>query len=362
MKLWALLFFALPILGFIYVSWHVWVILPLPTAVKWGVMALFTCAIGCLFFNFIVGLNNVPMTLARILYKVGTSSLFVLLYAVIIFLLLDLGQALGLVSREFLRSSVAGSIAIFTSLLGLFVYGNINYNHKRAQRFDLKAQQPLSSPLKVVMMSDLHLGYHNTRKDLAKWIDKINAEKPDLILIAGDIVDISTRPLEYEDMAAELRRLDAPVYTIPGNHEYYAGINKCEDFFRKADIHLLKDSSFVFRNEITIIGRDDRSNAGRKSIAELARTAPKAKYTILLDHQPYNLERAEKAGINFQFSGHTHYGQVWPINWIEDMIYEDAYGHLIKGNTRYYVSSGIGIWGGKFRIGTCSEYAVTQIK
>ena len=68
-----------------------------------------------------------------------------------------------------------------------------------------------------------------------------------------------------------------------------------------------------------------------------------SKYTILLDHQPYHLEDAERYGVDFQFSGHTHYGQVWPISWIEDRMYEDAFGSLQKGNTHYYVSSGIGI-------------------
>jgi predicted MPP superfamily phosphohydrolase len=74
------------------------------------------------------------------------------------------------------------------------------------------------------------------------------------------------------------------------------------------------------------------------------------------------LERTAAAGVDFQFSGHTHYGQVWPISWIEDAIYECAYGSLTKGNTRIYVSSGIGIWGGKFRIGTQSEYVVLMLK
>jgi predicted MPP superfamily phosphohydrolase len=84
-------------------------------------------------------------------------------------------------------------------------------------------------------------------------------------------------------------------------------------------------------------------------------------FTILLDHQPYNLDRAEAADIDFQLSGHTHRGQVWPISWITDHIYECSWGNHQRGNTRYYVSSGIGIWGGKFRIGTQSEYVVANI-
>lgn len=92
------------------------------------------------------------------------------------------------------------------------------------------------------------------------------------------------------------------------------------------------------------------------------KTVDKGKYMILLDHQPYHLEQAERWGIDCQFSGHTHYGQVWPINWVTDMVYENAFGPYQRGKTQYYVSSGLGIWGGKFRIGTQSEYVVAEIK
>ena len=84
-------------------------------------------------------------------------------------------------------------------------------------------------------------------------------------------------------------------------------------------------------------------------------------FTIVLDHEPYHLEEAQQNGIDFQFSGHTHYGQVWPLSWIEDALYEDAFGPLKKGNTQYYVTSGMGIWGAKFRIGTRSEYVVLDL-
>ena len=80
-----------------------------------------------------------------------------------------------------------------------------------------------------------------------------------------------------------------------------------------------------------------------------------------MDHQPYHLERAEAAGVDFQLSGHTHRGQVFPINLVTDMVYEKSWGYLQKGNTHIYVSSGIGLWGGKFRIGTQSEYLVLEI-
>ena len=163
-------------------------------------------------------------------------------------------------------------------------------------------------------------------------------------------------------MAAEFRRLNTPVYACLGNHDYYAGEPNSERFYKEAGIILLRDSVAELENGIVIVGRDDRTNKRRKSVERLMNQVDRSKYVILLDHQPYHLEEAEQCGVDFQFSGHTHYGQVWPISWIENMIYENAYGPLTKGRTQYYVSSGIGIWGGKFRIGTQSEYVVATIR
>ncbi len=141
---------------------------------------------------------------------------------------------------------------------------------------------------------------------------------------------------------------------------------KAQHFYREAGITLLRDSVANISN-LRIIGRDDRTNPHRKSLKEILASAElgdkqvESPFTILLDHQPYHLEEAEQNGIDFQFSGHTHHGQVWPISWGTDALYEDAYGSLQKGKTQYYVSSGMGIWGGKFRIGTQSEYVVLTL-
>ena len=103
-------------------------------------------------------------------------------------------------------------------------------------------------------------------------------------------------------------------------------------------------------------------NENLRDYVKRLRKALLLNYTIVLDHQPYNLDRAEAAGVDFQLSGHTHRGQVWPISWITDRIYECSWGSHQRGSTQFYVSSGIGIWGGKFRIGTQSEYVVATLK
>jgi len=358
--MWMLAFFVLPLVSVVYLAWHIWAILPWS---GWWKSTAIVIGIACFLMLFMsVGrqFDRLPLPLAQAAYEIGTSSLMVMLYLVMLFLVLDLGRLCHLVPRTLLFNNGWAALAVFALIFGIFLYGNLHYHNKVRVPLDLQSPKPLPKTYKVVMLSDLHIGYHNPRKELARWVDLINAEECDFILVAGDIIDGSMRPLLEERMAEEFRRLKAPVYACLGNHEYYAGNPEARQFYRDAGIRLLIDEAAVIDSSIVVIGRDDRTNMRRKQVKELVRDD--GRYTIVLDHQPYHLERSEAAGVDFQLSGHTHRGQVWPISWITDAIYECSWGWHQRGHTQYYVSSGIGIWGGKFRIGTQSEYVVATIK
>lgn len=354
-----LIFMLLPLLGNVYVLWHVWRILPLPSWAKVVVVTLMVFAFLLLFVGFSRHVH-LSMPLATAVYEIGTSWLIILLYLFMAFLLLDIGRWVHLVPATFLKNSWSGTLAVTAFMFIIFLYGNIHYHQKVRQPLTLTTGKTLSRKMKVVMLSDLHLGYHNRRSEFAKWVDKINEEKADLILVAGDIIDKNIQPLEEQEMHQEFLRLNAPVVACLGNHEYYGGESNALLFYKKADITLLRDSVTTV-GDLCIIGRDDRSNPKRKALSELMKGVDRTKYLVVLDHQPIQLEEAEQNGIDFQLSGHTHHGQVWPISWITESIYECAFGEWQRGSTRYYVTSGIGIWGGKFRIGTRSEYVVAEI-
>lgn len=354
-----LIFMLLPLLGNVYVLWHVWRILPLPSWAKVVVVTLMVFAFLLLFVGFSRHVH-LSMPLATVVYEIGTSWLIILLYLFMAFLLLDIGRWVHLVPATFLKNSWSGTLAVTAFMFIIFLYGNIHYHQKVRQPLMLTTGKTFSSKMKVVMLSDLHLGYHNRRSEFAKWVDKINEEKADLILVAGDIIDKNIQPLEEQEMHQEFLRLNAPVVACLGNHEYYGGESNALLFYKKADITLLRDSVTTV-GDLCIIGRDDRSNPKRKTLSELMKGVDRTKYLVVLDHQPIQLEEAEQNGIDFQLSGHTHHGQVWPISWITESIYECAFGEWQRGSTRYYVTSGIGIWGGKFRIGTRSEYVVAEI-
>lgn len=361
MKFGFVLFMLLPVLAHVYVLWHVYQVLPLPVWGKWTIVALMTAALVMMFVGLFGTFDRMPLGLASAAYDVSTSWLIVFLYLLIAFVLLDLGRLVHLVPKTWLHDNAWTAGAVTAVITGLLVYGNIHYHNKVRQPLTLGTSKQVSKPVRVMLLSDLHLGYHNRKAEWQRWVDMINAEQPDLILVAGDIIDGYVRPLNDEDMAADFHQLKAPVVACLGNHEYITGIDRSLDFYRRAGITLLRDSTLTV-GDLLIVGRDDRSNRHRKSTAQLLAGADRSKFIILLDHQPYHLEESQQCGVDFQFSGHTHEGQVWPISLIVHSMYEDAWGFCQKGDTRYYVSSGMGIWGGKYRIGTRSEYVIATIE
>jgi hypothetical protein len=281
------------------------------------------------------------------------------LYFLIVFILADVFSLCKVLPKSFLTNSTAGLLGAIVVVAVILISGSIHYRLKYREELTVRTDKPLEKQLTIVLASDLHVGYGNRHAELSRWIDLINAEHPDLVLFGGDIVDMRLRPILEGGYADEFRRLKAPVFAVLGNHEYYGDEKGSERFYADAGISLLRDSVARFKG-LEIIGRDDRSNRDRKALPELAGTLQG--FTILLDHQPSRLEEAEEAGIDFQFSGHTHHGQVWPLSWVTDAMFEKAYGYHSRGKTHYYVSSGLGIWGPKIRIGTRSEYLVLHIE
>lgn len=340
-----------------YVTWHLWRITPGGWPLKLLVAGLFVLWMVCEFTGFAF-MERVPVKLATIWYEVGNTWLIAFLYLLLLFILADVASLCHLLPKDYLKDSSAGLGSVIGILALVIGLGSIHYHHKYREQLTITTDKPLEKPLTVVLTSDLHIGYHNRKAELGRWVDMINAEHPDLVLIGGDIIDRSLRPVEEGNYAEEFRRIQAPLYTVLGNHEYYSNVDRAEQFFRDAGIVLLKDSVAHYMG-VDIIGRNDRSAPSRADLASL--TEGLKGFTIVLDHQPYHLEEAESASVDFQFSGHTHRGQVWPLSWITDTMYEKAWGQYQRGNTQYYVSSGLGIWGPKIRVGTRSEFLVLHL-
>lgn len=297
-----------------------------------------------------------PVYLLRLLHQVGTGWMVFTLYMVLALLAFDV--------LRLCRLRIKGSfwVALLLTLVSLG-YGYYHYKHPSIKEIDILIDKPLASSLKIVAISDVHLGYGTGKQQLADYVRLINAQQPDLILIAGDLIDNDLTPVKRERMQDELNDLRAPlgIYMVPGNHDYFGGIEACEEFIRWTDICLLRDSLVQLPNGIQLIGRDDRRNRSRLPLSTLAEQADASRPIILLDHQPYDLGTTARCGIDLQFSGHTHHGQIWPLTWLTDYLFELSYGYRAVGESQIFVSSGLSLWGPPFRIGTDSEVVVFRL-
>jgi len=301
--------------------------------------------------------KHIPFPFGHVLFQIGTGWLIFVLYMVIFLACTDL-------IKVFNNSFQYGFVISLFLTISLLIYGYINYKHPNKQVINLSFNKPLADTdrLKIVALSDWHLGFGVTDSELKRNIDQINAEKPDIILIGGDLIDNSIMPVSVREMDKELNRLEARlgIFMTPGNHEYISGFNTCRDFIRKTHIQLLKDSLVTLPNGLQILGRDDYSNRRRLSANDWAKVIDNTQPLIIIDHQPFRLQEAQQMRADLQFSGHTHNGQIIPLKFLTDYMFELSYGYKKMGNTHYYVTSGLSLWGPPFRIGSKSELVIFE--
>jgi len=265
-------------------------------------------------------------------------------------------------------------LLLFKGVVGvvllLIVAGFINSLLPGIKQLDIHVDKKVEGldELKIVFVSDIHMGTIIGPRRTNGIVNKINAQNPDLILLGGDVVDEDLAPVIRNNLGDSLLKLKAPlgVIGITGNHEYIGGAKKSVQYLEAHGIKMLRDSSILVDDKFYIIGREDRdkprfSGRERKEIAALMSGIDKSKPIILLDHQPFELDEKEKAGIDLTLSGHTHHGQLWPLNYITKAIYEVSWGYIKKGNTHVYVSSGVGGWGPPVRIGNRPEIVVINL-
>jgi predicted MPP superfamily phosphohydrolase len=365
--------------GFFIFMFSVLTILSTYVSVR-GFQALKTLPVGryvflililVLFFTFIGNLllmRDFAGGPAKILGFIGFSFLIILVYLTLSFLLIDIIRLFNKIIHFAPEGMSVFRQWAFLVTLGILavamIAGNYTFNHPSVKHLSIRVEnKPVQNKrLKIVVASDLHLGVSIDKEYLQKYVELINAQHPDIVLFAGDVVDNIVKPIIDQQMSEEFNQIKAPlgVFTISGNHEYYGeNPHLFENYLKEhTQIKFLRDTVVLIDDSFYLVGRDDRTNPSRKKINEIIAGLGKDKPFILLDHQPFGLEESEQNGIDLQLSGHTHNGQLFPGNLIVRGMYENPYGYSKKTHTHYYVTSGLGLWGPKYRIGTTSELVV----
>lgn len=230
----------------------------------------------------------------------------------------------------------------------------------------------LHAKMRIVATADWHLGTRIGRERAEKFVRLINEQNPDLVVIAGDLIDGRIEPVEAEKSEEILRELRAPlgVFFSFGNHEYFGNIPRQKAFLKRAGVRLLQDESALVEScdgmQLCLIGRDDATNRFRASIKNLLERKPAGMRedtpTFVLDHQPKGAAEAADAEADFVFSGHTHAGQLWPGTWLVGLFNAYVHGIWRDRETLGYVTSGLGLWHIPYRIGSFSELVVIYIE
>ena len=211
----------------------------------------------------------------------------------------------------------------------------------------------------LVQLSDLHLGGILGRTWLEHRIAQVQALHPDLIAVTGDLVDGDVG--EVESLLPSLQKLRAPlgVWAVTGNHEFYAGADRCVALMERAGFTVLRDRAQEAAPGLVLAGVDDLTARRQFKLDgdPLARALEnrQAGATVLLCHSPLQAERAEALGVGLMLSGHTHAGQVWPFGVLVRMAYPRLQGRYNLGHMVLLVSRGTGTWGPPMRLFQPSE-------
>lgn len=343
---------------------------------------------GFLALSILIAFLLPPSSLQRLLKLISNYWLGTFLYILLTVLAAD-GIRLLLLHLKFRYSRkiftrrgyvAAGAlcIAVITAFTATGIWGA---GHIFVTDYDIHVEKPCGErdSLKIVLTADLHLGYSIGIRHMENMVEKINAQNPDLVVIAGDIFDNEYDALEDPKRLAEVLsgiKSTYGVYACYGNHdikekllagftlggrkEEKASDPRMDSFLEDAKIHLLKDEGVLIDNAFYLYGRPDAKNPGlgsreRLSPRELTASMDKTLPIIVIDHQPKELEGLAEAGVDLDLCGHTHDGQMFPGNLLVSLMWENSCGYLQKGGMHSIVTSGVGVFGPNMRVGTKSE-------
>jgi len=284
------------------------------------------------------------------------------------------------------RFVFVGGLVVIALIISTSIYGFIHVRDMKVVHYQASIEKPCEGieSLRIVMVADQHLGYTIGVRDMEKMAAMINARKPDLVCITGDIFDNNYNALDdSEGIMKAFKSIESTygVYACWGNHDVkeplFSGFSvnargdavrdpRMEQLLKDAGIQVLDDKVASVEDKFYVIGRLDYEKAGdgtsnRKDITQLTEGLDLSKPIIAIDHEPRELEEMEAAGVDIDLSGHTHGGQIFPMNLTNELIWENGWGIMQKGSMYSVVTSGIGVYGPAMRVFTDSEIVVMDV-
>lgn len=291
------------------------------------------CMLGLLY------MRTLPLAVARPVMAVCYTYVGLLFFLVLLLVAFDVATIFGPASlrRARVQAVVAVSGAMALSMMAM-----------RGALQPVKVRScPVRAPAgldgyRIAQLADLHIGAMRGRAFVADVVASVNAARPDLVVITGDLVDGTPEQLLGE--LAPLRELRAATYLVLGNHEHLSGAAAWRSVLPTLGIHVLTDER-VHLASFDLVGLDDEPTPARD-----AALAPSGRYTIVLAHEPRDVAEVARRGADVQLSAHTHGGQIFPLHVLERWVQGYLVGDYLVGATQLHVSSGTGFWGPPMRL------------
>ncbi|MBQ0058708.1 MAG: metallophosphoesterase, partial [Lachnospiraceae bacterium] len=313
-------------------------------------------------------------------YGVSVYIIIIFLTAMLIRLIVlhtSLGQADILSDKRFLP--IVGLVCVVTMAV-ICIGGHFQAKRLQTTNYEVTINKSCDlDELNLVLVADQHLGYNIGVEMMTQMVEKINTCQPDLVVVAGDIFDNCFENIEEPEIIAEiLKGIQSKygVYAVLGNHdceeEIIAGFTFNYDekkeadedmynFIEQAGFKLLCDQSVMIEDSAYLFVRPDEERPGkyvegeRLTPDELMATMDASKPVIVFEHEPKFLDQLSEAGVDLHLAGHTHDGQLFPLNLTSKLVWKNSCGLLEVGDMTSIVTSGVGLYGPYIRVGTTPE-------
>lgn len=322
-------------------------------------------------FGFARTLLPVPRAIKNVLGFIGSYGMGIMIYLLLFFVMADVVLLLGKMIRV-IPDSMSQGLRFYSGwivvllTIGTVSYGIYNANQIKHVSYDIGLKESaLASELKIVLISDLHLGALHSEKRLENMVQEINALQPDLVCIAGDIFDNDYYAIHNpEEAIGLLKDITAAygVYASLGNHDGGETVSEMLSFLKRSNINVLNDEFVIIGGQLALAGRLDSAPIGgwedmsRRALPEVMAGVDLKLPVVVMDHNPANIDEYGSE-IDLILAGHTHRGQLFPGSLFTRAMFVVDYGHYQKdGNSPHVVvTSGVGTWGMPMRVGTNNE-------
>jgi hypothetical protein len=347
-----IIFFAVFILGYFAMNWYVFTRLGGLLEIERTFWFYFVMVAMALSFPMLSILERfVDGQFIRVFYigsAVWLGALFLFLCSLGVYEVVRLFAKIDTKTTGIVILAVVSLLSVFSIINAFFI---------NVKTVDVQIPN-LKEDVKIVQLSDIHIGTIHNSEYLSKIVEKTNALRPDIVMITGDLADGSG--ILTQKGIAPLNKLRAKTFFTLGNHEIYEGIDNVTKLLSRTNMTILRNE-LVNYNGIQIIGIDNPNQMTGERFNISSIKINKTKPSVLMYHPPSELKEASKAGINLQLSGHTHDGQIWPFNYVVQIFFPRVNGLYNYNGMYLYVSPGTGTWGPPFRLGSRSEITVIKL-